>query len=181
MANHSRTPVYCVNIRSPKRSRCSEAGPTGWDQGFQFAANGSSTFLGGIQYQTPDERTSVMWTVTTGYWGKGSTIHSGGVGGGPTTMSDGNIYDQSFVWQQMLGRNWTYVFQTDPGTQPRDISSPKYYQPRNGTAWSTTCSTISTIIGRPEFAANGSLIHRAFALIVQTSISLMPEANRFRV
>ncbi|OUT66851.1 MAG: hypothetical protein CBB70_09660 [Planctomycetaceae bacterium TMED10] len=87
----------------------------GWDQGFQFAANGSSTFLGGIQYQTPDERTSVMWTVTTGYWGKGSTIHSGGVGGGPTTMSDGNIYDQSFVWQQMLGRNWTYVFQTDLG------------------------------------------------------------------
>ena len=87
----------------------------GWDQGFQFAANGSSTFLGGIAYESADERTNIMWTVITGFWGKGAVVHSGGVGGGPTTMSDGNIYDQSFVWQQMIGSNWTYVFQTDLG------------------------------------------------------------------
>ena len=87
----------------------------GWDQGFHFSANESSTFLGGIQYNTADERTSIMWTVITGYWGKGSVVHSGGVGGGPTTMSDGNIYDQSLVLQQMIGKNWTYVFQTDLG------------------------------------------------------------------
>ena len=104
----------------------------GWDQGFQFGANGSSTFLGGIQYQTPDERTSLMWAVSAGYWGSGSTIHSGGVGGGPTTMSDGNIYDQSVVWQQMLGKNWTYIFQTDFGlnqdtNQAQGIDQTQWY------------------------------------------------------
>ena len=73
-----------------------------------------------------------MWTVSAGYWGKGSTIHSGGVGGGPTTMSDGNIYDQSFVWQQMLGKNWTYIFQTDFGlnqdtNQAQGIDQTQWY------------------------------------------------------
>ena len=55
----------------------------GWDQGFQFGANDSSTFLGGINYTSEDERTSFTWTVIAGYWGQAAVVHSGGVGGGP--------------------------------------------------------------------------------------------------
>ena len=104
----------------------------GWDQGFQFGANDSSTFLGGIQYESADERTSIMWSTSAGYWGDGAVIHSGGVGGGPTTMDNGNIFDQSFVWQQMIAKNWTYVFQADLGlnsetTQVAGTSHTEWY------------------------------------------------------
>ena len=104
----------------------------GWDQGFQFGANGSSTFLGGINYTSEDERTSFTWTVIAGYWGRAAVVHSGGVGGGPTTMTDGNIYDQSFVWQQMIADRWTYVFQTDLGinsqtTQVQGVNQTQWY------------------------------------------------------
>ena len=82
----------------------------GWDQGFQFTHGGSSTFLGGINYTSSDERTSVTWTVCAGDWGNGATFHNGA---GQT--GDGRIYNQSFVWQQMIRDNWTYVFQSDLG------------------------------------------------------------------
>ena len=47
-------------------------------------------------------------------------------------MSDGKIYDQSFVWQQMIRENWTYVFQTDLGinfdtTQVAGVDQTQWY------------------------------------------------------
>ena len=104
----------------------------GWDQGFNFKVNGSSTFLGGITYTSEDERTNVTWNLSAGYWGRAAVIHADGVGGGPTTMSDGKIYDQSFVWQQMIRENWTYVFQTDLGinfdtTQVAGVDQTQWY------------------------------------------------------
>tara|TARA_Y100001933_G_scaffold48880_1_gene47631 strand:- start:8371 stop:9846 length:1476 start_codon:yes stop_codon:yes gene_type:complete len=84
----------------------------GWDEGFNFGANGSSTFLGGVMWNSADERTAVSWTVNAGDWGKGANIHPNQTTG-PTTMSEGTIYSQSLVIQQQIRDNWTYVFQTD--------------------------------------------------------------------
>ena len=95
----------------------------GWDEAFQFGANHSSTFLGGVNWNSADERTSVTWTVNTGDWGKGANIHPNQTTG-PTIMSEGRIYSQSLVVQQQIASNWTYVFQTDYGYNTTQDTTP---------------------------------------------------------
>jgi hypothetical protein len=111
----------------------------GWDQGFQFARSGSM-FLGGVNYTSDDERTSLTWTVNAGYWGDGSFYHPND----PATMSDGNLYSQSIVWQQMIADNWTYVFQTDYSantntTQTPGVTQTEWYGVNNYLFYNFNC------------------------------------------
>ena len=69
-------------------------------------------------------------------------------------MTDGNIYDQSFVWQQMIADRWTYVFQTDLGINSQTTQVQGVNQ-TSGTVWSSTYFITSIAAGPRAYEPNG--------------------------
>jgi hypothetical protein len=153
----------------------------GWDEGFQFGANHSSTFLGGVNYTSDDERTSFTWTVNTGDWGRGANIHPNQTTG-PTIMTEGRIYSQSIVWQQMIADNWTYVFQTDYGYNTTDNPAPaadtQWYGVNNYLFYNFSCCWSAGL--RAEWFAdpNGARVDRAG---LNTGTQALDRANYFEI
>ena len=133
----------------------------GWDQGFHFNT-GASTFLGGIFWNSADERTAVTWTVNAGDWGKGANIHPN-QDTGPTTLSEGNLYSQSFVVQQQIEDNWTYVFQTDYGynTSTNGGTDTQWYGVNNYLFYNFNCCWAAGVRAEWFSDPNGARVDRA--------------------
>ena len=135
----------------------------GWDEGFNFGANGSSTFLGGIMWNSADERTAVSWTVNAGDWGNGANIHPN-QDTGPTTMSEGSLYSQSFVLQQQIEDNWTYVFQTDYGYNRTRVPGgvdTQWYGVNNYLFYNFNCCWAAGVRAEWFSDPNGARVDRA--------------------
>ena len=133
----------------------------GWDQGFHFNT-GASTFLGGVMWNSEDERTAVSWTVNAGNWGKGANIHPN-QDTGPTTLSEGNLYSQSLVVQQQIQDNWTYVFQTDYGynTSTNGGTDSQWYGVNNYLFYNFNCAWAAGLRAEWFSDPNGARVDRA--------------------
>jgi hypothetical protein len=77
----------------------------GWDSGFGDNNHGSM-FLGGLTLTASDKLT-IAWYMCSGYWGDGLAFQGANIN---------DAFMNSLVFTYLLTERWTYIFQTDYGT-----------------------------------------------------------------